>query len=1121
MKLAVLLLALLPVTAAAQRGLKNIPNPDPAVEQATFEVAEGWQVNLFASDPMIAKPIQMAWDAKGRLWIAGSRIYPQIEPGKTETDQILIVEDTDRDGAADTRSVFAEGLLIPTGVLPDASGGAYIANSTELLHMTDTDGDGRADSERVVLSGFGTEDTHHILHGLRWAPGGQLMMMQSIYIHSHIETPHGPRRMLAGGVWEFKPKTMELDAYNHGLVNSWGLRWTRHGQTFQTDGAGGNGINYTFPGTLMQTARGAPKIMPGLNPGQPKHCGLEIVSGRGVPQDWQDRFLTADFRGNRVNSFVVERDDAAGWISTKAEDLITSTSVAFRPVDISQGPDGAVYIADWYNPIIQHGEVDFRDERRDRVHGRIWRISRTSKEALPLPSLDTPQQQFAALESPEAWTRDMARLKLRETGPKISRMLEAWRPQSGPLKLEKLWVHQGLDLVNESLLADLLSHENADIRAAATRVLKAWVNRLPEALAHLEQLVNDPDPLVRQEALHVARAHGSVEAVRLALEVAGHPKNRFIDFSLWRTLYDLQDVWVPAMTERPESFGGVPQMLTAMETIGKPIALPGLVKRWQAEELNPEQTRQVLGLVGKLGNPNQLKLVFEQALHTKDVEHLNVLTAAAKRARPAGDLERIHRLIDHSDARTSQAALKLAGAWKLPSVQPKLVAASNMPGQGMWIAFEALAQFGPSGREALMEAATAKESSPRRCAAVWALCQVDPRSGAEQTAALLADAKAGENVLPAIDALLRHKAGPPALARALDGKTIDPAVAGACARRLGGRRVPALAKALQESGNLKPVITALKDAELDAFLADVESSGDAVRGEAVYHRTALQCTRCHAIAGAGGLIGPDLTSIGASAPVDYLVESMLDPSAKIKEGYHTVMLSTKDDKVVLGTVVREGEKDMVLRDAVGTEVTVTIADIAKKQIVPQSLMPLGLTAQLRRDEFVDLIAFLGKLGKTGGLVVPREANVRSWTFLQGGKAVNDDVRHKGWPHIAEANPQFNWQPVYSRVDGSLPIYPDLQTGRFGGIGTGSAFFLSFEIVVDAPGPVTFTTADAKGLKLLYGGETLDMTPRTTIDVKGSGVQRVFVAVEERVRKGKPVNIVLASTLESPARIRLR
>jgi glucose/arabinose dehydrogenase len=240
----------LPSSAVAQRNLKDIPSTKIDDELASFVVADGFEVNLYASDPKIAKPIQMNFDADGRLWLATSEVYPHIKPGQQADDKILILDDTDRDGVADKTTVFADGLLIPTGVLPGDKG-AYVVNSTELLHFRDTDGDGKADRSTVVLSGFGSEDTHHLLHTLRWGPDGALYMNQSIYIHSHLETPYGVRRLNGGGIWRFRPDTLELDIVCEGFVNPWGNHFDDWGQQFATDGAYGEGINYVFRAPFM------------------------------------------------------------------------------------------------------------------------------------------------------------------------------------------------------------------------------------------------------------------------------------------------------------------------------------------------------------------------------------------------------------------------------------------------------------------------------------------------------------------------------------------------------------------------------------------------------------------------------------------------------------------------------------------------------------------------------------------------------------------------------------------------------------------------------------------------------------------------------------------------------
>src|SRR5262245_13669516 len=239
---AILLLVFLPVVAFAQANAK-VPDPDPDLERKSFIVCDGFEVNLFAADPLLAKPIQMNFDPQGRLWVASSEVYPQIKPGETANDKIIVLEDSDHDGKADKTTVFADGLLIPTGVEP-GDGGAYVANSTALVHPTATKPGGKAARKRILLSGFGTEDAHHIIHTFRWGPDCRLYFTQSIYIHSHIETPHGVKRLNAGGIWRFNPDKTELDIFCRGWVNSWGHAFDKYGRSLATDGANGEGINH-------------------------------------------------------------------------------------------------------------------------------------------------------------------------------------------------------------------------------------------------------------------------------------------------------------------------------------------------------------------------------------------------------------------------------------------------------------------------------------------------------------------------------------------------------------------------------------------------------------------------------------------------------------------------------------------------------------------------------------------------------------------------------------------------------------------------------------------------------------------------------------------------------------
>jgi putative heme-binding domain-containing protein len=1115
--LALTLLTLLATSnsALAQRELKNIPDPDPELERQSFIVAEGFEVNLYAADPLIAKPIQMNFDPQGRLWVASSEIYPHIAPGQVANDKIVVLEDRDGDGASDHTQVFADGLLIPTGVEP-GDGGAYVANSTELVHLADSDGDGRADRRRVMLSGFGTEDTHHILHTFRWGVDGMLYFNQSIYIHSHIETPHGVRRLGGGGIWQFRPETMQLEVFARGFVNPWGHHFDRYGQSLATDGAYGEGVNYVFPGATFVTAPGAKRILKGLNPGSPKHCGLEIVSGRHLPESWQGNVITNDFRGHRVCRFVIS-EDGSGFASREQPELIKTTHVAFRPIDVKMGPDGAIYIADWYNPIIQHGEVDFRDPRRDHTHGRIWRVTAKGRPLVKPPQLvgASVESLLEALKSPEEWTRLRAKRVLKERGAEIVPQLAAWLRSLDASdaeiehhRLEGLWTYQSLDVVEPKLLAALLRSPDHRVRAAATRVLGLWHNRISDPLSLLAEQIKDEHPRVRLEAACALRYVQVPRSIELAMQALDRPVDAFLDFALWDTARQLQSVWLPALESGQVNFGGNVRHLTfALEAVDSPAVVPPLVALLKSGRLPRQREPELLRLIASLGTPADLAMALRMVLEWDGpLQDQRAATIGAlaeislrRQIKPTSGIKQLATMFDSSRADDRIAATRAAGAWQSAEFLPRVIEQALATGGSQPLrqaSIEALGRFtAAESRRALETLAASDQPAEVQIAAAMALVNVDLRKGAEQAVAVVSRLEPGRAELtPLWTAFLERKQGPAMLAAALQDQKLpaDAAKLGLRLARSSARPYAPLVEAIQGAGGLSAGPQVLSPEEMLRLVAEVNERGDAARGEAVFRRGDLACLKCHSIAGAGGRVGPDLLSLGASAQVDYLIDSILQPSKQIKENYHSLVVATNEGKVLTGVKVRQTDRDLILRDAEDREVAIPLATI-DDQSPGASLMPVGSAETLTRRELVDLVKFLSSLGKVGDFAVGRERVVRRWQALEPTKEGVERFRRTSFTVAIETNdPALSWRPAYSKVNGTLPL-EDLPTFQVWN-GSTPTSVVRFEVEVTTPGTVRLAMGSVDGLQLWLDGKPHELGEQFDLELT-SGVHVLTLAID--------------------------
>ncbi|MBA3315442.1 MAG: sorbosone dehydrogenase [Planctomycetaceae bacterium] len=1116
-------------TAFAQRDLTDIPDPDPMKQLEQLKVAEGFEINLFASDPDIAKPIHSNWDARGRLWVATSSVYPQLEPGEVANDKIVVLEDTTGDGKADKTTVFADGLLIPTGVLP-AGNGAYVANSTELLFMEDTDGDGKADKSRVVLSGFGTEDTHHILHTLRRGPGGYVYFNQSIYIHSNIETPWGLKQLDGGGIWKFRPETLELDVWVRGFVNAWGHRFDDWGQEFATDGAYGEGVNYVFPGSAFVTAVGAERILHGMSPGQPKHCGLGILSGRHLPEDYRGTFVTNDFRGHRVNRFAVE-ESQSGYVARQLNDLVWTDHVAFRPIDVSMGPDGAIYVVDWYNPIIQHGEVDFRDPRRDKIHGRIWRVSAKGTPSLKKPQLTeaSASELVAALKSPERWERDVARQLIGERGrkmmePAIREFVTALNQSEASFerdRLEALWALQSVDVIDEPLLSAVLSSKDHHARAAGVRVLSDWSAEVADSRKRLADAVADEHPQVRLEAVNALRGVGDADAARLALTALDKPVDENLDYALWLTARELQSEWLPKVAEDPTYIGTVRRLVFALTAAGSSEALQPAIVLWDADDLSPDERNAVAGLLGRFGGPAELsRLATEKTLSNaamRGAALAALLTAARERKVVPQGAANVAKLLEADDKSSLPAAAELMGLYRLeggPSTLERL--ASSASGDVRQAALAGLVADGrPAARDALVRLAETDAAKSIRPQAVAMLARIDAKQAAKSAASLLSAGNSDAETTALTAAFLAVPGGSEALAQALKGQSLPEPVALAALRAVStsARKADKLADAIREAGNLAPLEEELTSDQLLALVERVRTSGDPRRGESLYRRDDLQCVKCHAIGGGGGIVGPDVTSIGGSAQIDYLIESLLQPSKKIKEGYHTTTVVREDGTIASGVLVRKTDDEIVIRDNNAVEISIPMADVVEDAISPISLMPTGLTTKLRRDEIVDLVAFLSRLGKDDEYRVPAKRLVRTWQVLDASPEVGAAVRGNGIGALARTPEKFPWRSVTSNVAGELPINESPPVDFF----NGQRFrVVRFGLTTSQAGSASIRVSNAEGVAGYVRGEPLPISSETKVELSAGTTPITFVLDESRFSDAT-LAIEVVDDSESPAR----
>ncbi len=544
-----------------------------AEQQKLFKMAPGFEVSLVASEeqfPELANPVALNFDSRGRLWVSTMPSYPHWQPKTKLDDKLLILEDDNGDGLMDRCKVFAGGLHQPTG-FELGRGGVYVAQQPDVLFLKDTDGDDREDVRIRQLIGFDTADTHHGLSAFEWGPDGGLYFQEGTFKYSQVEGPRGLTRMHEAGVWRYDPRTEEFGSYiSMPFANPWGHSFDRWGQGFISDASPGE--NYwatpisgkvTYPAkhagaafndgvnNFKDTALRGNGVYPSFFKKRTRpSAGSEIISSRHFPDDMQGDFLLANVIGDRMILQHSMTEEGSGFSGKEKTPLVYCDDGNFRPIEIQLGPDGALYIVDWHNALIGHLQHNLREPYRDHTHGRIWRVTCKDRPLLTPPAIagEPVATLLDLLKEPEYRTRYRVRRELAERdSQEVAAAVRTWLKQLDQkdqdyelYRMEALWMLQTHNIIDAELLAQLLNSEDYHARAAATKVLCAWRNRIPDSLQLVKQRINDPHPRVRVEAVRACSFYDSQEAMEVALEVLNYDIDRYLQYTLDETMRHLE-----------------------------------------------------------------------------------------------------------------------------------------------------------------------------------------------------------------------------------------------------------------------------------------------------------------------------------------------------------------------------------------------------------------------------------------------------------------------------------------------------------------------------------------------------------------------------------------------------
>ncbi len=963
-----------------QPGDAEPPSPIEALHR--LALPEGFEATLFAHEPAVRQPIAMTWDDRGRLWVAESYSYEEWE--RRGEDRILILEDVDGDGRHDRRTVFWERGNHFAGIAL-GFGGVWVADAPNLIFIPDRDRDDQPDGEpEIVLTGWTTEGQHNMVNGLSWGPDGWLYGRHGVLQDSHVGVPGSPdsaRVEVSCGIWRYHPQTRAFERVTRGSTNSWGLDWNAAGEMFMSGNVNGH-LWHVIPGAYperMHPTTKTPYVYERLTMsadlphylgtanwrrdwnrgalgrdgesalgGGHSHCGAMIYLGHQWPDFYRGLMFMCNTHGRRVNIDRLERRGAS-FVGTYEGDFLRANQSWFRGVSLNYGPDGAVYLSDWTDD----GECHDHDGVH-RTSGRIYRITHGTaspwkgdlareRDAVLLGLLNHPNHWFARHGRRILHERAVeGRLDVSTTDALHSRLRSA---QDIRQRLESLWALHATGGLTKTQCSAMLGDPEPAVRSWAVRLL---VDHEGTLSAKFRQDLKDLEVLARSEsASQVRLALASVaqripiaERESLLLALAKREENHrdaVVQRMLWYA-------FEPVIANRP-----------GLARTAVPIFSRRLTRLTGRRLMEPELAAAggedaLVALLTQMENAEILESLLEGAL----------VSASKPRLEIPNRLDRWHPVIEalrvHEDARVRQPAMKLAVALRHEPTLASLIAVvrdAEQPLENRQSALLPLPSLpGHAGIDQLCELllhegpAAILPSLPSRNVPGWShwlLERWETLDDRTRTAAIEALSSRIDTAHSLLEALRR-------------GQVSRREIIATQAQRIAAIKDDRLADLLETHWGQVQRSSREKQASIERYRALIQSSErapDVLRGRQLYERT---CGACHRLFGQGGQLGPDLTGSDRSN-LDYLLQNIVDPGASVAVDYRLTVATTKDGRVISGSLVESDRSGVVLRTPTGEE-RLQRADLANRRTLKTSLMPEGLLQSLSEAEVIDLIAFL-------------------------------------------------------------------------------------------------------------------------------------------------------------------